>query len=282
MRFMARMTARASTSSGLIRTSLSSRRALSRSTSCMVADTSTVIHSVTCGLVKADWLIATAIILRTPLIGSRVSRSPAATGLRDGCCATSSTGEDAPADRTSSREMDPDGPEPVSVDRSTPRSLASLRTGGFARARTSLGSACAEAGTSASAGAAAGARRWSTAGTGDSSAGSTSWDWAPPGAKAPCNCIWVCAPASVLGEAEPRRARRIGPRSALMRPTRDAPSIEPEAAGLERSMSAGSTWAGSVGAAGAGTADGSPTEMIGVPTSTVSPSDTSSARTVPS
>ena len=67
--------------------------------------------------------------------------------------------------------IEPDGPEPVSVVRSTPRSLASLRTGGFARARTSLGSACAAGGTSASAGAAAGAGRWSTAGTGDSSAG---------------------------------------------------------------------------------------------------------------
>ena len=75
---------------------------------------------------------------------------------------------------TSSRVIEPDGPEPVSVVRSTPRSLASLRTGGFARARTSPGSACAAGGTSASAGAAAGAGRWSVAGTGDSSAGSTS------------------------------------------------------------------------------------------------------------
>ena len=252
MRFIARMTARESTRSGLIRTSVSSRRALSRSTSCIVAVTSTVIHSVTCGLVKADWLIAAAIILRTPLTGSRVSRSPGAAVTAAGAtevAAGVAPGAAAPVEApcTSSRVIEPEGPEPVRVVRSTPRSLASLRTGGFASARTSAGSACADAGTSASAGAAAGAGRWSTAGTGASSAGSTSCDWAPPGEKAPCTCIWVWAPASVLGEAEPRRARRMGPRSALIRPTRDAPSIEPDAAGLDRSMadrSAASAWAG--------------------------------------
>ena len=37
-------------------------------------------HSVTCGAVNADCTIAPAIILRTPLIGSRYSRSPVATG----------------------------------------------------------------------------------------------------------------------------------------------------------------------------------------------------------
>ena len=44
----------------------------------MVRVTSMVTHSVTCGAVNADWVIAPAIILRTPLIGSRVSRSPVA------------------------------------------------------------------------------------------------------------------------------------------------------------------------------------------------------------
>ena len=44
----------------------------------MVRVTSTVTHSVTCGAVKAEPTIAPAIILRTPLIGSRVSRSPVA------------------------------------------------------------------------------------------------------------------------------------------------------------------------------------------------------------
>ena len=38
--------------------------------------TSTVIHSVTCGAVNAESTIAWAIILRTPLIGLRCSRSP--------------------------------------------------------------------------------------------------------------------------------------------------------------------------------------------------------------
>ena len=307
MRFIARMTARARTSSGLTRMSRNSGRFFSRATSCIAAVTSTVIHSVTCGLVNADWLIAVAIILRTPLIGSRVSRSRGAScevapAVRERM--TQRRRAEPPAAAwTSSRVIEPDGPEPVRTVRSTPRSLASLRTGGFASARTSLGSACAAAGTSASAGAAAGAGRWSTAGTGDSSAGSTSCDWAPPGENAPCTCICVWAPASVLGEAEPRRARRIGPRSALIRPTRDAPSIEPDAAGLDRSMSAGSTWAapacappsppsrgrGRTRSARPGSRSGppgaspsAPIEMIGVPTGTVSPSATSSARTVPS
>ena len=59
------------TSSGETLTSRNSRRALSRSTSSIVRVTSTVTHSVTCGAVKAESTIACAIILRTPLIGSR-------------------------------------------------------------------------------------------------------------------------------------------------------------------------------------------------------------------
>ena len=43
----------------------------------MVAVASTVTHSVTWGAVNADCTIAPAIILRTPLIGSRYSRSAA-------------------------------------------------------------------------------------------------------------------------------------------------------------------------------------------------------------
>jgi hypothetical protein len=76
----------------------------------------------------------------------------------------------------------------------------------------------------------------------------------------------------------------------LIRPTRDAPSIEPDAAGLDRSMSAVESlaepaWFGGAEEAGGGATSspsGAPIEMIGVPTGTVSPSGTSSARTVPS
>src|SRR6476646_3113364 len=110
------MTARARTSSGLTRVSLNSGRFLSRATSCIAAVTSTVIHSVTCGLVKADWLIADAIILRTPLIGSRVSRAPGAAATAAGAAATGAVrGVLDAAPWTSSRVIDPDGPEPVTV-----------------------------------------------------------------------------------------------------------------------------------------------------------------------
>ena len=73
MRFIARQTALATTSSGETFTSRKSRCALSFSTSFIVLVTSTVIHSVTCGAVNAESTIAWAIILRTPLIGSRRS-----------------------------------------------------------------------------------------------------------------------------------------------------------------------------------------------------------------
>ena len=69
------MQARASTSSGETLTSLNSRRVLSRSTNSIVRVTSTVTHSVTWGAEKAESTIAWPIILRTPLIGSRRSRS---------------------------------------------------------------------------------------------------------------------------------------------------------------------------------------------------------------
>src|SRR6188472_582077 len=111
------MTARARTSSGLTRVSRNSGRFFSRATSCIAAVTSTVIHSVTCGLVNADWLIAAAIILRTPLIGSRVSRSRGAS--YEGAPAGAETDDAAAVPEplaaawTSSRVIEPDGPEPV-------------------------------------------------------------------------------------------------------------------------------------------------------------------------
>ena len=153
--------------------------------------------------------------------------------------------------------------------RSTPRSLASLRTGGFASARTAPGSA-------------ASAVRAEVAGTTGSSASSTSSERAPPGAKAPCSWIWALAPASDAGAAPPRRARRIGPRSALLRPTRLSPSPPPLAAGLERSISISAASSPGVFASGAAAgAAPSPIVMIGVPTGTISPSGTISFWTVP-
>ena len=159
---------------------------------------------------------------------------------------------------------------------STPRSLASLRTGGFASVRTAPGSVAA-AGTSAGADG-VGSVRADVAGTGVSSASSTSSVCAPPAAKAPCTCIWVAAPASVAGDAAPRRGRRSGPRSALLRPTRLSPSPPPLAAGLERSISIS---AGAAGAAAGGASPAAPIAMIGVPTGIISPSATIRACTVP-
>src|SRR4051795_10766781 len=57
------------------------------------------------------------------------------------------------------------------------------------------------------------------------------------------------------------RARRTGPRSALLRPTSDSPSPPPEAAGLDRSISTGAS------AVGAG---GSPIRVNGGPTRSLS------------
>ena len=73
VRASARQTARAMIASGVILTSANSRRLRSRSSRAMVAETSQVSHSLTCGAVNADWTIACAVAFRTPLIGIRVS-----------------------------------------------------------------------------------------------------------------------------------------------------------------------------------------------------------------
>jgi hypothetical protein len=121
----------ATRSSGEIRTSRQSGSARSRSIARIVRVMSTVRNTVTCGAVNADATMFSAVSLRTPLTGMRCSRSPA------GIATTGATAEAAPpfwADSTSSRVIEPSGPDPVSVPRSTPRSLASLRTGGLASA----------------------------------------------------------------------------------------------------------------------------------------------------
>ena len=74
LRLTARISALATSSSGLTLTSRKSRSFFSRATRSIVRVTSMVTHSVTCGAVNADDTIACAVIFRTPLTGMRVSR----------------------------------------------------------------------------------------------------------------------------------------------------------------------------------------------------------------
>ncbi|OPZ50636.1 MAG: hypothetical protein BWY91_02809 [bacterium ADurb.BinA028] len=63
----------------------------------MVRVTSTMIHSVTCGAVNADPTIAAAVILRTPLIGTRVSpRASARDGIPEAYAAAVTVSSGAP------------------------------------------------------------------------------------------------------------------------------------------------------------------------------------------
>ncbi len=147
LRLMATSRALAISSSGFTRRPWNSLSCLSSSTSFIVRVTSTVTNSVTCGAVKAEPTIAAAVALRTPLTGIRVSRAVSydatgagITGVAVGAAAvgTVTTGSacfGVAAAWTSSRVMMPSGPDGVIVSRSTPRSLASLRTGGLASGR---------------------------------------------------------------------------------------------------------------------------------------------------
>ncbi len=155
-----------------------------------------------------------------------------------------------------------------------------MRTGGLASARSEPGDV-ARWGTSASAPGPAGSGATDAAGTDSSASSSSSFSSAEgavgvaAGSKAP----WTCRAAAVF-----LRGRRVAPRSALLRPTRLSPSPPPLAAGLERSISCSSPepcpWSGAASPAGAAPSS-SPIRMIGVPTSTVSPSSTSRAETGP-
>ena len=164
--------------------------------------------------------MAWPIILRTPLIGSRVSRAPSASC--DGRAAR------APSRRrrrpgglhvvAGDRAV---GPVPTSEVRSTPRSLASLRTGGLASGRAPRPPT----------------RGAAVAGTAGSSGTSTTSGERDAGLRtSPCSCCWVAAAPAEAGTAA-WRARRTALRSALLRPTSDSPSPPPLAAGLERSIS---------------------------------------------
>ena len=132
-----RQKALATSSSGVTLTSAKARSRLSRSTSSIIAVTSAVTNSVTCGAVKAEATIASAVALRTPLIGTRTSTAGVPSRVppipEEGAPRPSRRAEAAPT--TSARVTIPPSPVGVTDCRSTPRSLASLRTGGLARAR---------------------------------------------------------------------------------------------------------------------------------------------------
>src|SRR4029077_3081734 len=96
--------------------------------------------------VNALATIAAAVCLRTPRTGIRSSVPcwlAVATAFRSSPGAAAGYPERTVASPAaccrSSRVTDPSGPLPVSADRSTPRSLASRRTGGFASARGASG-----------------------------------------------------------------------------------------------------------------------------------------------
>src|SRR5690606_31224835 len=108
---------------------------LSFSRSSIMGVTSTVRNSVTCGAVYALATMACAVALRTPRMGTRRSRVAGSTA---GCAALAAPvaagGVEVPsaARSTSSRVITSPWAAPGTVRRSTPSSLASLRTGGFA------------------------------------------------------------------------------------------------------------------------------------------------------
>src|SRR5690606_33821466 len=165
---------------------------------------------------------------------------------------------------TSSRVTMPPGPVPATLARSTPRSLASLRTGGFARpgrCTWAVGALVrvAARGGGAGAGGALGAGRAAGAGAGGA----------------------VAAGAAGAGSAA-RRRRRAVPGSTVPYPTSTEP--EPDAAGAAASGASappGTVAAGADGAAGASPAGSVSTTMIGTPTSTVVPSGARISLTTP-
>ena len=157
--------ARATKSSGDTRSSANSGSSRTRRSAAIVSVTSTCRNSVTCGAVNALDTMAAAMCLRTPRTGIR--SSPPRLGAVGGWAVRTpfSTAEypertwvsAAAARCTSSRVIEPSGPLPASSPRLMPRSLASLRTGGLASARTagtagSAGSSGGSAGTSGTVG----------------------------------------------------------------------------------------------------------------------------------
>ena len=115
-------------SSGDTLTSAKSTDFFSRATNSIVRVASTSTNTDTCGAVNAESTMPLAMALRTPLTGIRSSRSPDHSGvsrfLKTLACFAAPT--------TSSRVTSPATPVPSTCVRSTSRSFASLRMGGFA------------------------------------------------------------------------------------------------------------------------------------------------------
>ena len=171
--------ARATKSSGEARSSANSGSSRTRRTAAIVSVTSTCRNSVTCGAVNALDTMAAAMCLRTPRTGMRSSPRGLASAVRWPARAPFSTTEYpertgvpvAAARCTSSRVIEPSGPLPASSARLMPRSLASLRTGGLASARTagapgSAGSSSGSAGFAGPVGSSAVSGRAAAAATG--------------------------------------------------------------------------------------------------------------------
>src|SRR5690606_24427932 len=184
----------------------------------MVLVTSTVWNTVTCGAVNALVTIASAVRLRTDFTGTRVWRPSGVTApdASQGWSSSAYVASGCACARswwacTSSRVTMPPGPVPATLARSTPRSLASLRTGGFARTGRCTWAAgalvrVAARGAGAGAGGARGGGRAAGAGAGGA----------------------VAAGAAGAGSAA-RRRRRAVPGSTVPYPTSTEP--EPDAAG---------------------------------------------------
>ena len=114
--------------SGVTFTPAKSVDAFRRFTYSMVRVASTSTKMLTCGAVNADETMALAMAFRTPLTGMRSSRSLGTAGVVRFLKTEAWVAEPT----TSSRVTSPARPVPVTLVRSTPRSLANLRIGGLA------------------------------------------------------------------------------------------------------------------------------------------------------
>ena len=232
----AQITALAAISSGETLIPAKSGEFFSRLTNSIVLVASRSTNTLTCGAENALLTIAFAIDLRTPFTGMISSRSSPHSGvwmLRntltcDACL------------MTSSRVTSPIGPVATTSERSTPRSLASLRIGGFVMVMDP---------------AAAGA----------------------PVAR--CGAAAVAARGAAGVEAAVLR-RRDPPWPLTPYPTSTAPDVSSCGATVD-AVSATIDSSGPAGAVISTSAPSELTEMMGVPTSTVCPSSTSRAETVP-
>ena len=269
-RATAQATAFATMSSGDTRTS-SPRTfdALRRRTNAIVSVTSTSRNSVTCGIVNAESTIALAIIFTTPLNGIRSSRASASTlaeAVGPAAVAPVAAGAAVPsaAACTSARVTSPRDPVGVTDARSMPRSFASLRTGGLASGLPAEAVSADAAAPSDAAGPASGC-------AGAGAAGAE--DCAVPEVSAALDCDGATDP--------PLRGRRFDEAALAPYPTRVAPPSSSLVTAPSESGAVASACGALIVSAPAPAPSAPPKRMIGVPTSTVCPSSTRRAPTVP-